>query len=276
MMNEEEYNLVLNRILEILAKYPVISIENLHNCKELETFKDDIIEMMVERLVDSGTVKYVSTNTRYLENSIQVLPNFTQRPSIEAADNSVTFSGFCLSLPPFDKYGLEDMLKPASRQFFNLAERFGALFSSANHSIEIISPFLDLKGLERFKPIVAVKVKEGVDLSILTREATSGTRFTSLISFFDVMEKPESKESISVDLRDYHYSRNGGKGVASSIHAKSIIIDEYLAYLGSGEIRENSFEKNLELGVLLEGPGVKGLSLLFKKMFQRSKVLYQW
>ena len=164
---------------------------------------------------------------------------------IETPDNSISFSGYCLSLPPFDKHGLEDMLKPVSRQFFNLAEQFEALLSSASRSIEIISPFLDIKGLERFKNVIETKVNEGVDLSILTREAMAGTRFTSIIAFFDGMEKPESKASISVDLRDYHFAKIGGKGVASSIHAKSIIIDEYQAYIGSGEMRENSFEKNL-------------------------------
>ena len=72
--------MVLDKILEILAQYPVISIEDLHGRGELEVFRDDTIEMMVERLVDSGTVKYLSSKARYLNNSIQVMPNFSARP----------------------------------------------------------------------------------------------------------------------------------------------------------------------------------------------------
>ncbi len=277
MTSEEQYNLVLDKILEILGKYPVISVRELHGCKELETFRDDVVEMMVERLINSGTAKLISDKTRYMDNSIQVLPNFATRPVIKASDNHVTFSGYCLSLPPFNKFGLEDILQPSSRLFSNLSNCFGEMLARAKRSIKIISPFIDIKGLVRFKTIITNKVKDGVDFFILSRELTTGSRrLLSIISFLETLEKPELKESISVDLRDYHYMKNGSKIVASSIHAKSIIIDETRAYIGSGELRENSFEKNLELGVILEGPGIKYLNHLYDEMFQRSKVMYQW
>ena len=48
----------------------------------------------------------------------------------------------------------------------------------------------------------------------------------------------------SISIHNYHFFKE--RSVVSSIHAKIIVCDYKYAYVGSGERRKNSFDKNFE------------------------------
>ena len=49
-----------------------------------------------------------------------------------------------------------------------------------------------------------------------------------------------------------------------------IVCDYEYAYVGSGELRRNSFDKNFEIGVILEGGKAYQLGKIFDKLFSVS------
>ena len=60
----------------------------------------------------------------------------------------------------------------------------------------------------------------------------------------------------------------------SSNHAKLVISDDSSAYVGSAELRLNSLYKNFEVGVVIRGTNVVGLTELFDAMTRVSKRVF--
>ena len=117
------------------------------------------------------------------------------------------------------------------------------------------------------------KAKLKVSLQILSRQIKieeKNSRYTDIKKVYECFLKKGLERFI--DIRNYYYQSKDNK-LMSSIHAKIIIIDDNLAYVGSGEIRKNSFEKNLEVGVILTGSKVSELTLIFNKLFSKSEVV---
>lgn len=119
----------------------------------------------------------------------------------------------------------------------------------------ICSPFIDFKGLQRYFDLIEKKIKDNVVLRILTRPGQKN-EVTSIHKHF---RKKKLEQSIL--FRFYHFSKKNR--VLSGIHAKMVGADDSLVYSGSGEVRENSFSKNFELGIMVVPP----LSVILKKIF---------
>ena len=79
--------------------------------------------------------------------------------------------------------------------------------------------------------------------------------------------------SNKLEIFDYYIPNKEGL-LASSVHAKLIIADEKIAYVGSAELRLNSLDKNFEVGIMLENMNVQGLVDLFDAMTNLSKKVY--
>jgi len=176
----------------------------------------------------------------------------------------------CLTLPPFNKFGIKDLLDGQGLHIKSLKKVFLDLFRSASKSICICSPFFESAGMTQFIQILKNKAQDGVSIQILTREGYKLKKFRDLKNLHTLFKEHEIQRKL--DIRNYHFS-DSNNHVASSIHAKIIIVDERLGYLGSGEIRKNSIEKNLELGVLLKGEKVLELKAVFDAIFNVSEMI---
>ena len=70
------------------------------------------------------------------------------------------------------------------------------------------------------------------------------------------------------NLKILRYHLSGERGtVFSSTHAKMLIADNSLAYIGSAEVRKNSILANFEVGCLISDESVFGLCEVFDLMF---------
>lgn len=177
-----------------------------------------------------------------------------------------------MTCPKFDKFGLSDELEGDNIQ--NLKESIFNLIRSADNEILICSPFLELKGLDDLVDLLVIKAKNKVKIKILVREVKKYLNIEYGDEIFDNMkiknaklfvkllkkfEELDLKEYISI--KDYHYSDNNR--LSSGIHSKFIVVDFSNIYLGSADIRVNSFEKNLELGLIFKDSD----SNRFRKIF---------
>ena len=92
-------------------------------------------------------------------------------------------------------------------------------------------------------------LNRNVKVRILTRDLkTRGEREIAWI--LNLAKRLEKENNLSIV--DYHLLSESGK-ILSSTHAKIIISDDKLAYIGSAELRKNSLIANFEVGCLLSG-----------------------
>ena len=177
-----------------------------------------------------------------------------------------------LSLPPFEEFGLNAFIKKNNIEFLSLREAILQVIQLANHTINISSPFLDIERIPEIRDELLSKAYSGVKIKILVRESfreDDSTRMNSIQSFLKRAKKANALENISI--RDYHYGKN--PYVNSSTHAKFVIADGKYMYLGSGELRKNSIDKNFEAGLLSSGKEVEDLEKIFLELFKKSEDL---
>ena len=177
-----------------------------------------------------------------------------------------------LSLPPFEEFGLNAFIKKNNIKFISLKEAILQVIQLANHTINVSSPFLDIERIPEIRDELLSKAYSGVKIKILVRESfreDDPTRMNSIQSFLKRAKKANALENISIS--DYHYGKN--PYVNSSTHAKFVIADSKYMYLGSGELRKNSIDKNFEAGLLSSGKEVGDLEKIFLELFKKSEDL---
>ncbi|MBU1623110.1 MAG: phospholipase D family protein, partial [Nanoarchaeota archaeon] len=165
----------------------------------------------------------------------------------------VKHSNIVLSIPPYHKSTMGVKLERSKINYVSLYDSFVDLIKSAKETIFICSPFFDLKDLMEIQNILIRKATEGVIINILTRNMDTAAkdrtpRTKSLIRFKSRLVTERSQTNIQI--KDYHFEGENST-VLSSIHSKLLIIDSSRAYIGSGEFRRNSFDRNFEVGIII-------------------------
>jgi hypothetical protein len=134
-------------------------------------------------------------------------------------------------------------------------DAFRFVLAAANMRLRIASPFIEASGLGPLAPWLRPAADRGVELVLLNRDPggspTAAAARDALQRLFGARFR----------IASYHITAEGRQLL--SLHAKLVIADENVAYVGSAEIRRHSLELNFELGVLVCGVAVPGLVKLF-------------
>jgi phosphatidylserine/phosphatidylglycerophosphate/cardiolipin synthase-like enzyme len=120
-------------------------------------------------------------------------------------------------------------------------EVFRLIIAAAEADLLIASPYIDNSGVELLTRSFVSAGERGVKVFLLTRETqrrsfgrTAGIRrLAALVN--DALE-----------VRDYYAAVNGQHTAA--VHAKLLIADEAIGYVGSAEIRRHGLMTNFEMG----------------------------
>lgn len=150
---------------------------------------------------------------------------------------------------------------------------FKTLIESSVDIIRICSPFMqsdviDEDAFPELTSCISNAFNRNVKIKILTRDLK--TRGDREIAWIRNLAKYLKKEN-NLSIVDYHLLDGSGK-ILSSIHAKLIISDDKMAYVGSAELRKNSLIANIEVGCLICGPQVSGLCEIFDTMYSKGKI----
>ena len=192
----------------------------------------------------------------------------------------VTLIGPILHKEETDRYKIV-ISKPRLRELglVNIQQRndqidtidcFRTLIDSSIEIIRICSPFMqsDVIDDDAFPDLVVCMsnaLNRNVKVRILTRDLRK--RGVREIAWILKIAKSLKKEN-NLSIVDYHLLAESGK-ILSSTHAKLIISDDKLAYVGSAELRKNSLIANFEVGCLLSGSQVIGLCEIFDTMYSK-------
>ena len=173
-----------------------------------------------------------------------------------------------ISLPGLDKYGVLSQINNDNK-ISSIRDAIKLIVSSSQKIIRICSPFMDMKGFFEINSEISSKIMTGTKVKILSRELEqTASRRLELEKIYHELMKVGNK---NWEIRDYHFEDKNGR-LTSGIHAKIVTCDEKLGYIGSGEIRKNSFKNNFEMGMLIrEKKKIMQINKIFDFMFEISE-----
>ncbi|WP_197409824.1 phospholipase D-like domain-containing protein, partial [Haloferax profundi] len=133
----------------------------------------------------------------------------------------------------------------------------------ADSSVRIANPYFD-PSLELVSDLASLP-RRGVETHLLTRETADeeGDTRTTLNKMWDLIDE-EHRDNFEVrDL--YRWDEKQGSQ-AFATHAKIVIVDERVCYVGSANLTDTSLSTNFEFGVVVEGDIVEGAATVFDEV----------
>ncbi|MBI5458973.1 phospholipase D family protein [Methanobacterium sp.] len=258
----EYYDLFMD-LIAVFQDNREIKIDQIVNLLKIK-YNEEEIKVSLRYLISREFLVYSDEGGKF-QNRTVILD---KKPVISLREDEKNSGPFiALTLPPFNYFGLKSSFKNHDISINYIKDEIKKLFMEANDSIYICSPFLDFEGIKDFLPLLVHKNKNGVKINIISRQINKKDNN----SRFDVVKpviKYFKENKCDVTIRNYHYQSKNY--IESSTHAKFIVVDKKSAYLGSGELRKNSFEKNFELGLILGSVHAKELSVIFEEIFSIS------
>ena len=273
-MVDVNYFEVATILRQLLLEKKQLSIQELYSLNELNAINYESFTALLKILIKYGIVIVVEKKTeKFTSWIVKANKSDTGLAFLESKKPTFNEIKICITLPRFNIFGLTDILKSQRIEIFHLLDEFISLFKNAKEIIRICSPFIEWSGFVYFKDLLLEKVRQGVKLRILGRQLLPHERDNRHKDIKQIYETFKSRGLENfVEIRNYFFLTETNI-LASSIHAKMIVGDNGEAYVGSGEIRENSFVKNLEIGTILSGEKVLELVKIFDGIYSKSEVV---
>ncbi len=141
--------------------------------------------------------------------------------------------------------------------------------AEATDTVRIANPYFD--DTEHVLNDLAALPRRGVDLKLVTREVdTDDPNQSAVDAIEEITGQLSDDERKHLFVRDFYDTNRYDKQIGAT-HAKAVIIDEQVAYLGSANLTRLSLTGNFELGVLLRGELVADLVAVYDAMFDYAR-----
>lgn len=189
-----------------------------------------------------------------------------------------------ISLPPPPKqllssesaYRLVATLPPLKAnlslpQVDRMHDAFEKIIRTAKETLRISSPYIELGGLNQLLDSFELAAAKGVKLRLLIRldkrpNKTDIGQIKAILKLYDMFKKKLTVRSFAKSLKGKWPYKWGG------VHAKLLIADYSIAYLGSGELRDHALSRNFEIGIVTdELDTISTLARLFDAVWDESE-----
>jgi hypothetical protein len=124
---------------------------------------------------------------------------------------------------------------------------FHGIVRAAKRRVVVMTPFFDSSGATWLRELLSF-VPSSVDRVVILRSLEDRTRKDYPVGI-DMMSEWLKAENVQV----FNYSIPRVDGGRETFHAKVVLCDRSLAYLGSSNATAASFRHSMEMGVVLEG-----------------------
>jgi phosphatidylserine/phosphatidylglycerophosphate/cardiolipin synthase-like enzyme len=152
------------------------------------------------------------------------------------------------------------------KKCIDMLDALNMLISGAKRELRISSPFADSETVALFYPSFRKAAGNGVGIKFLIRSARDRQLLTALKNLGDIYARLGIPNRFSVK----RYEVNVAGLLVEAVHAKVVISDHDVAYIGSGELRKHSLTADVEIGVLVRGAVVEQLVDLFDAVWDRA------
>lgn len=266
IINPNVEEVICNHIQNVLCDSKLSSIKDIRQqyISSISITKAELINT-VKNGIDSGTLAMVIKKNPWEDSIVRLVKPF-QLPDFK------TKTSIVISRPRLRQLSLESIERRNNQ--IDSVDCFRKIISSAKIYLRICSPFieenvLDASSFPDLYKLLSDALKRDVKIRLLTRELFKrpkirGNEVQWLIDMATDLGKRDN-----LKIMDYHFSE---KRVISSTHAKLIIADFDMAYVGSAELRMNNLVANFEVGCLIEGTQVFGICEIFDLMFSQGSV----
>ncbi|MBE0520885.1 MAG: hypothetical protein IBX39_01280 [Candidatus Methanoperedenaceae archaeon] len=218
----------------------------------------------ISNALRTGNLQIIEKKPSWDESKVRILRPFL----INNSDDKISI---VISRPRLKELSLGG-IENRNKQIDSI-DCFREIITSANKILRICSPFIQKNVLSDdafpdFKQLIIDALERNVEIRLLSRELFQ-TRGDEVRWIIDIAEYVDKNEKLKIV--DYHLLSEQG-GIFSSTHAKLLIADYDLAYVGSAELRRNSLVANFEVGCMLRGDIVVGICEVFDSMFVQGRV----
>ncbi len=152
----------------------------------------------------------------------------------------------------------------------SLAAALHRLITEAEKELIILNPFFESTGFEHLETALLEAARRGVTIVIVSSMLSepASINYRVIKNFI----RQALAEALIERFKFYEYrSTEGDKD--PSLHAKVIISDRRIAYIGSANLTEYGLTHNLEIGILSEGSHLQQLQSVVQAIVQSSAEL---
>ncbi len=252
-------------IQEYMAMRGTCSIKELIcNYKSSVTTTEAELRNTISNALRLGFLQIVDKKTSWDDSTVCLLRPFL----FNNADGKISIVISRPRLKELSLGGIEDRNKQ-----IDSIDCFREIITSANKILRICSPFIQKNVLSEdafpeLERLIIDALDRNVDIRLLSRELFQG-RGEEIYWIVDIAKDLGKEEKLTIV--DYHILSERGD-ILSSTHAKLLIADYAMAYVGSAELRRNSLIANFEVGCLISGTAVVGICEVFDSMFSQGRV----
>lgn len=131
---------------------------------------------------------------------------------------------------------------------------FSGMVRAAQRRVVVMTPFFDSTGASWLQELLSY-VSPKVERTLILRSLEDSTRKDYPFGFDTI--SPWLKAQ---GVRVFNYSIPRMQGGRETFHAKAVLCDRNIAYLGSSNVTAASLEHSMEMGVVLEGRAASGIA----------------
>jgi hypothetical protein len=152
--------------------------------------------------------------------------------------------------------------------FLTTSAAFARLAQAASRRLVVMTPFIDAGGFRWLRRVLEATPADCQKIVVL--------RNTDQYAVELGVQHADWLRAMQVSVRDYHLSHSAGTGRALPIetfHAKLIVADDTLAYVGSANLLNSSEGLSLETGLLVEGAAALQVARLIDAVLRIARPL---
>lgn len=157
--------------------------------------------------------------------------------------------------------------KKRIREIASIAEVLRGQVFSADHSVRIANPYFD-PSLELIDDLASLP-QRGIETKVLTRETSTSEATRDALN--RMWRRLNSKGREKIHVADLHERDHRTGRQVFATHAKMLLVDTEVCYVGSANLTDNSLFSNFEFGVLIEGEVVEEAVELFDDVFEHAR-----
>jgi len=127
----------------------------------------------------------------------------------------------------------------------DLMPQLASIVTGAEKKLILVTPFFNRFAVDTFVDRVVAATEDGVTVTIITRDTDTGDNAAAVGRIHDAVADADAITNLEV----FDYGAEDQR-----LHAKALVADEDIAYVGSANMTSYSLQEAIEIGVIIEGP----------------------
>lgn len=236
-------------------------------------------------LLESGAIAEVAYALRFMDTQVQAAvpledldlmvrqlanEDTTAPPTFVPATRAETPEGVGIASIQLTATVPQGLALPLPGGIAGMRSAFSKVVDSARNTLRVSSPYIEQPGLNLVLHAFERAANEGVQLRLLTRiDNRDDPNMRTIMAILTLHELFGQRLGVR------SFARFVGQGPhrlsLGGIHAKILVADETLAYVGSGELRDHALNHNFEMGVVVSDTlSISGICNVFDTMWDAS------